>query len=76
MTATFDTILQAAMQLSPDERCQVAARLWDSAGDPPASYEASDLESLLDAREAEMDADPSMELSHEAFLVHFAHRRA
>lgn len=76
MTATFDSIIQAAMQLSPDERCQVAVRLWDSAGDPPASYSPDELEVMLDAREAEMDEDPSKEQSHEAFLAHFADRRA
>jgi len=34
------------------------------------------LDAVLDQREAELDADPAMEVSHEAFLAHFSHRRS
>lgn len=64
------------MQLSPQDRCVVASRLWESAGPAPASYTDEDLESELAKREAELDRDPSLEVSHESFLNHFAHRRS
>ena len=37
--------------------------------------EGDGLESLLNQREAEMDRDPSQELSSEVFMGHFASRR-
>ena len=35
-----------------------------------------DLESLLDQREAEVEGDPSLEISHETFIGHFSKRRS
>lgn len=75
MTATFEAIIEAAMQLSPDERCRVAASLWDSTGNAPASRDPDELESLIEQRDVELDQDPSLEVPLEDFLSHFNQRR-
>lgn len=36
---------------------------------------AQEFETVLNQREAEMDQDPSQEISHEEFLAHFSARR-
>jgi putative addiction module component (TIGR02574 family) len=66
--------MSSAMQLAPQDRCRVASALWDSTRSQAAEVD-DDLESLLDQREAELEQDPSLEVSHEAFLGHFSHRR-
>lgn len=74
MNATYESVLTTAMQLEPQDRCRIASSLWESIRSwKPAADE--DLEAVLDQREAEMDADPSKEVSHETFLAHFSHRR-
>lgn len=75
MIATYESIMDAAMQLTPGDRCRIAAGLWDSVGPPPNDLEGDDLETLLNQREAELDQDPSMEISHQEFMAHFAARR-
>jgi putative addiction module component (TIGR02574 family) len=75
MTATFESIIKAAMLLSPQDRFLVASRLWESAESPPASYEEEALEHELASRDKELDENPSLEVTHESFLAHFANRR-
>ena len=75
MTATYEAIMDAALQLNPDDRCRVAASLWESIGDPVQELDGDAIESVLNQREAEIDHDPSQEISHEDFLTHFAARR-
>ncbi|OYW28723.1 MAG: hypothetical protein B7Z47_05525 [Chthoniobacter sp. 12-60-6] len=75
MIATYESIMDAAMQLNPGDRCRVAASLWDSIGSAGHEVEGDELEALLDQREAEMDQDPSMEISHQEFMAHFSARR-
>ena len=76
MIATYEDIMDAALHLSPAERCRIASGLWDSVGNPVSELEGDALEALLDRRESEMNQDPSLEVSHEEFLSHFSARRA
>ena len=75
MIATYESIMDAALQLNPGDRCRIAAGLWESVGSPPHALEEDDLEAVLNQREAEMDQDPSLEISHQQFMAHFAARR-
>ena len=70
MTATYESVMNFALQLSPAERSRVASHLWESTRD----VEGVDLDALLDQREAEMDRDPEAEISDEQFMSHFASR--
>lgn len=38
-------------------------------------HDGDELEAVLNQREAEMDQNPSLEISHQEFLAHFAARR-
>jgi putative addiction module component (TIGR02574 family) len=76
MLVTLDSILDAAMTLSPQDRCLVASRLWESSRPTADDISHDELEQELATREAELEQDPSLELSHEAFLSHFANRRS
>ncbi|WP_265595141.1 addiction module protein [Haloferula sp. BvORR071] len=68
MKASYESIVEAAMELEPAERFRVAAELWESVGSPPPGSYNDDLEGMLDRREAELEADPSLEISHELFM--------
>ena len=74
MTATYDTIMSAALQLTPGERCRVASELWDSARAEPIETN-EELEAILDQRDEELDKDPSAEITHEDFMKRFTARR-
>lgn len=74
MNATYESVLTTAMQLEPQDRCRIASSLWDSIRPLKAAAD-EDLDAVLDQREAELDADPAIEVSHEAFLAHFSNRR-
>ena len=74
MTATYDTIMTAALQLTPGERCRVASELWESTRAAPVDVD-EDLEAVLDQRDAELDNDPSAEITHEDFMKRFTARR-
>lgn len=76
MKATYESIMSAAMQLDPIDRCRVATGLWESVGGPAVELEGDALEDLLNQREKELEEDPSSELSEEAFMSHFKARRA
>ena len=75
MKATYETVMDAAMQLDVAERCRIASSLWDSMGDPVAEANPDELENILNQREAELDRDPSMEISQQDFMAHFERRR-
>ena len=75
MTATFDSVLEAALTLSEQDRCAVASRLWESAASEPADFPDESLEQELARRDAELDSDPALEVSHGDFLSHFSNRR-
>lgn len=75
LKATYESIVDAAMHLNPADRCRVAACLWESIGSPVAEPEGDDLEEMLNQREAELNEDPSQEMSHEDFMTAFTHRR-
>jgi hypothetical protein len=75
MIATCESILDAAMKLDEAERCKVASILWESLGGPIQERTEDELERVLDEREAEMDQNPSQEISHSEFMSHFANRR-
>ena len=71
----YESIVEAALKLDAEDRCRVAGRLWESVGDLSPELEEAALESELARREAELEADPSKEVSHEDFLLAFAKRR-
>lgn len=71
----YESIVEAALKLDAADRCRVAGFLWDSVGSPSPELEEEALEAELNRREAELEADPSKELSHEDFLLAFAKRR-
>ena len=75
MNVTCESIISAAMKLAPEDRSQLATWLWESvAGTIPIRSEEQ-LETLLNQREAEIDRDPSQEISHQELMTHFANRR-
>lgn len=74
MNATYESVMSSAMELAPQDRCRVASSLWESTRSQVAEAD-DDLESLLDQRESELELNPSLEISHEAFLGHFSNRR-
>lgn len=75
MNATYESVIASAMQLAPQDRCRVASSLWESTRSQVAEVD-DDLESLLDQREAELEKNPTLEISHEAFLGHYLHGRS
>jgi hypothetical protein len=75
MKATYETVMDAAMQLGVADRCRIATTLWESTGDPVAESSPDELENILNQREAELDRDPSLEISHSDFMAHFERRR-
>jgi putative addiction module component (TIGR02574 family) len=75
MSASCESIISAAMKLAPEDRSQLATWLWESAAGVNPIRSAEQLENLLNQREAEMDGDPSHEISHEGLMTHFANRR-
>ncbi len=75
MIVTSKSIVDAAMKLDAAERHKVASILWESLGSPIRQQTEDELERVLDEREAEMDQNPSQEISHSEFMSHFAKRR-
>jgi putative addiction module component (TIGR02574 family) len=75
MNATRESIISAAMKLAPEDRSQLATWLWESVVGPIPAHSEAELETLLNHREAEMERDPSQEISHEDLMAHFANRR-
>jgi putative addiction module component (TIGR02574 family) len=75
MKASYESIMDAALQLDDADRRRVAAHLWDSIGKPLPHLEETELDDLLDRREAELDQDSSLEMSHDEFMASFLHRR-
>ena len=75
MSVTYESIMDAALQLNPGERCRVATGLWESIGEPRHELDGDALESVLNQREAELDQDPAQEISHLEFMSHFVARR-
>ena len=51
MTATYESIVDAALQLGPDDRCRVAACLWESLGEPVHELEEEEMESSSNCHE-------------------------
>lgn len=74
MNVTYESVIASAMQLAPQDRCRMASSLWESTRTQVAEVD-DDLESLIDQREAELEENPTLEISHEAFLGHFSNRR-
>jgi len=74
MNATYESVMSSAMQLDPQDRCRMASSLWDSIRTPQAEAD-EDLDALLNQREAELESDPSAEITHDTFVSHFSQRR-
>lgn len=71
----YETIVEAALKLDAEDCCRVAGFFWESVGNLSPELEETTLENELNRREAELEADPSKEMSHEDFLLAFAKRR-
>ncbi|MBK8094262.1 MAG: hypothetical protein IPK32_20460 [Verrucomicrobiaceae bacterium] len=74
MNTTYESVMSSAMELAPQDRCRVASSLWESTRSRVVEVD-DELESMLDQREDELEKNPSLEISHEAFLGHFSNRR-
>ncbi len=74
MNATYESVMSSAMQLAPQDRCRVASSLWESIRSQALGSD-EDLDAVLDQREAELERDSSLEISHETFISHFSKRR-
>ena len=46
MTATYESLMDAALQLSPDDRCRMASGLWESLGGPCTTWKAMGLKAF------------------------------
>ena len=44
MKATYEAVMDAAMQLDVADRCRIAAFFWESMGDPVAEPDPDELE--------------------------------
>jgi len=75
MSATYESVMSAALQLGLGDRCRLASDLWESTR-PAQGEENEELEELLNQREADLDQDASAEMSHEDFMDYFAARLA
>jgi len=69
MTTSASEVLETALQLPARDRAGVVLGLLESLHDSEASNSDSELVAEADRREAMMDADPSMEISHEELLA-------
>jgi len=71
---TKDDILRLALELSIDDRLDLAQAIWDSAS-PPADFPLTpEQEKLLDARLAEADANPEGGLTWEEVVARIRNR--
>ena len=68
-------VLAAAMALPESDQADVALHLLESLHGDQESATDQDLLTLADEREAMMDSDPAVEISHEELLAAFSHRR-
>ena len=68
-------VLSAALALPERDRADVVVALLESFDDPDGLFPDDDLLDEADRREAMMEADPGMELSHEELMAAFSHRR-
>jgi hypothetical protein len=75
MTATMESIVEAARALSSTERFDVANALWEMGDSPPFSFADEAIDDVLATRDAEMDSHPEASMTQEQFLAAFAHRR-
>lgn len=69
MTTSASEVLETALQLPARDRAGVVLGLLESLHDSEASNSDSELVAEADRREAMMDADSSMEISHEELLA-------
>ncbi len=75
MTATLDQVYSSARTLPlPDLGFLVTRLLGEMSESLPSSSDA-ELHAIADAREAEMDRDPSATISHEDMMTFIQSRR-
>lgn len=74
MTVTYESVMSSALQLNPLDRCRMASSLLESVHSLPTETD-EEWEAVLDQREADLENDLSLEISHEAFIGHFSQRR-
>ena len=75
MTATLDQVYSSARTLPMPELGTLISRLLGEISEPLPSSSDAELHAIADAREAEMDRDPSATISHEDMLAFIQSRR-
>jgi putative addiction module component (TIGR02574 family) len=73
MTMDLPTISEAALQLSIDERLQLAQRLWESVSAPPTGRSDDDSISVAQRRARELDENPQLAIPHEEVMESIRH---
>lgn len=69
MTATLDQVYSSARSLPRPDMGALVSQLLGELSQPLADTEDAELEAIADAREAEMDSDPALSISHEDMLA-------
>ena len=75
MAATLDQVYSSACKLPLQDLGALVSQLLGELSQPLADSSDAELEAIADAREAEMDSDPALTISHEDMLA-FIHSRS
>ena len=75
MTATLDQVYSTARSLPLTDLGTLVSRLLGELSEKLPSTSDAELTAIADAREAEMDRDPSATISHEDMLAFIQSRR-
>jgi hypothetical protein len=75
MTATLDQVYSTARSLPLTDLGTLVSRLLGELSEKLPKTSDAELEAIADSREAEMDHDPSVSISHEDMMA-FIRRRA
>jgi hypothetical protein len=75
MTATLDQVYSTARSLPLTDLGMLVSRLLGELSEKLPSTSDAELTAIADAREAEMDRDPSATISHEDMLAFIQSRR-
>ena len=69
MAATLDQVYSSACSLPRPDLGSLVSQLLGDLSQPLDDTDDAELEAIADAREAEMESDPAMTISHEDMLA-------
>ncbi|WP_397384037.1 hypothetical protein [Prosthecobacter sp.] len=69
MAATLDQVYSSACKLPLPDLGALVSQLLGELSQPLADFSDAELEAIADAREAEMDSDSALTISHEDMLA-------